>query len=116
MSYTTTRYTSVILVTLVLQVRLWLTFNEPWVFCWQGYGSGSKAPGKKDKPGEDPYKCAHNVLKSHAKAWHTYDSKYRAAQNGYLISNINPDYLCFEFDNILVRHCCSTCFLSKARC
>ena len=113
MSYTTTHYT---LVTLVLQVQLWLTFNEPWVFCWQGYGSGSKAPGKKDKPGEDPYKCAHNVLKSHAKAWHTYDSKYRAAQNGNLISNINPDYLCFEFDNILVRHCCSTCFLSKARC
>ena len=70
---------------LVLQVKLWLTFNEPWVVCWVGYGVGAHAPGKKDQPGEDPYKCAHNVIKSHAKAWHTYDRKYRSAQNGNLV-------------------------------
>jgi len=65
-----------------LQVKLWLTFNEPFVTCWLGYGIAVHAPGKSQKPGIDPYICAHNIIRSHAKAWHTYDDKYRESQRG----------------------------------
>jgi beta-glucosidase/6-phospho-beta-glucosidase/beta-galactosidase len=29
-----------------LQVKLWITFNEPWIVAWLGYGVNSFAPGK----------------------------------------------------------------------
>ena len=45
---------------------------------------GIHAPGKDDNPGVDPYQCAHNILKSHAKAYHTYNNTYRSTQNGML--------------------------------
>lgn len=75
------------------QVPLWITFNEPFVVCWLGYGIGNHAPGKNDAPGVDPYKCAHNIIKSHAKAWHTYNDTYRAAQMGGCVTQL----LCYIY-------------------
>jgi beta-glucosidase/6-phospho-beta-glucosidase/beta-galactosidase len=66
------------------KVQYWATFNEPHVVCQQGYESGRKAPAITKAPGIDLYTCAHMVLKSHAKAYHIYDSEYRATQKGKL--------------------------------
>lgn len=62
-------------------VKYWLTFNEPKQTCLGGYADGSKAPALQN-PGTAEYQCTHNVLKSHAKAWHIYDTEFRATQNG----------------------------------
>ncbi|CAG9813261.1 unnamed protein product [Phaedon cochleariae] len=64
-----------------LDVKYWMTFNEPKQTCWQGYGVGTNAPGIKS-PGIGEYWCAHNVLKAHAKAWHIYDEEFRPRQKG----------------------------------
>ena len=63
------------------KVKLWLTFNEPWVFSTNGYGLGLHAPGIFECT-ELPYRVAHVVLKSHAQAWHLYDENYRQSQQG----------------------------------
>ena len=65
------------------QVKYWITFNEPWVVTWQGYGTGEYAPGIK-QPATLPYLYGHNIIKSHAEAWHLYDTKYRSQFNGNL--------------------------------
>ena len=58
------------------KVKMWITFNEPYVTCWLGYGVNVHAPGIQD-PGFAPYRCAHNLIKSHAEAYHTYQGKYK---------------------------------------
>ncbi|KAJ8953300.1 hypothetical protein NQ317_005817 [Molorchus minor] len=63
------------------QVTYWFTFNEPKQTCLSGYEYGSMAPGIKE-PGIAGYQCTHNVLKSHARAWHIYDDEFRSTQNG----------------------------------
>ncbi|XP_061162615.1 uncharacterized protein LOC133171833 [Saccostrea echinata] len=64
------------------KVKLWITFNEPWIISWKGYGSGDFAPGKSDSPGTYPYIAAHNILKAHAKAYRKYETKYKKQYNG----------------------------------
>ena len=58
---------------------MWLTFNETWVFVCEGYEFGGMAPGIQGK-GVSLYKCGHNVIRSHARAWHTYDQNFRQSQ------------------------------------
>jgi len=62
-------------------VKLWITHNEPWVVAWLSYGIGTNAPGVYS-PDVGAYNVAHNLIKSHAEAWHTYDTEFRATQNG----------------------------------
>jgi lactase-phlorizin hydrolase len=64
------------------RVQTWITFNEPWVVCWQGYGNAGKAPGNVENPGVNPYLCGHNLLKAHALTYTTYDWTYRKTQGG----------------------------------
>eukprot|EP00058_Branchiostoma_floridae_P022667 XP_002608157.1 hypothetical protein BRAFLDRAFT_90429 [Branchiostoma floridae] len=64
------------------RVKLWLTFNEARVFCYNGYLYGSHAPGIQDQSLLSSYLCGHTILKAHAKAWHTYSTLYRASQGG----------------------------------
>ncbi|XP_077982467.1 lactase-like protein [Glandiceps talaboti] len=72
------------------RVKLWITFNEPYEFIYEGFEGGHLAPGFKHQ-GTSVYRVGHNVLKAHAKAYHVYDKKYRASQNGIvgitLVSN-----------------------------
>ncbi|XP_070575688.1 cytosolic beta-glucosidase-like [Ptychodera flava] len=72
------------------KVKLWITFNEPYEFIREGYETGCLAPGLEHQ-GTTVYRVAHNVIKAHAKAWHTYSNTYRERQNGYvgitLVSN-----------------------------
>lgn len=48
------------------RVRLWSTFNEPWVVAALGYGQGVFAPGLADATQQ--YQTAHHLLLAHGKA------------------------------------------------
>ncbi|XP_058248893.1 lactase/phlorizin hydrolase [Hemibagrus wyckioides] len=74
------------------RVKFWMTFNQPHTIAWYGYGMGVVPPGIK-KPADAPYRIAHNLLKAHAKAYHTYDMKYRKTQNGLVSLSLNADWI-----------------------
>ncbi|XP_074452160.1 lactase/phlorizin hydrolase [Larus michahellis] len=73
------------------RVKFWITFNEPQVIAWVGYGTGEFPPNVKD-PGSAPYRVAHILLKAHARVYHTYDDKYRASQRGVIALCPNIDW------------------------
>ncbi|XP_071507382.1 lactase/phlorizin hydrolase-like [Diadema antillarum] len=74
------------------RVKLWLTFNEPWVLSLLGYGNGTNAPGIKD-PAVTVYRVSHNIIKSHAKVYHTYNDTYRSTQNGQIGITLNSNHV-----------------------
>ncbi|XP_064613344.1 lactase/phlorizin hydrolase-like [Liolophura sinensis] len=70
------------------RVKLWITFNEPWVVCVTGHGSGDFAPGIHE-PATGPYRAAHSIIKAHSKAYHTYDREFRQIQKGQVGITLN---------------------------
>ncbi|TNM93903.1 hypothetical protein fugu_002079 [Takifugu bimaculatus] len=74
------------------RVKLWITINEPYVCAKLGHEDGVHAPGLKE-PGTAAYLAGHNMLRAHAAAWHSYDSLYRAQQEGAVSLAINGDWL-----------------------
>ncbi|XP_078142043.1 lactase/phlorizin hydrolase-like [Centroberyx gerrardi] len=74
------------------RVKFWMTFNQPHTIAWSGYGLGQIPPNVK-KPGDAPYRVAHNLIKAHAKAYHTYDEKYRKSQGGLVSIALNADWI-----------------------
>jgi len=56
-------YTASVLSRLGDRVSRWITFNEPWVFAWLGYGVGFHAPGRADTGAA--LAAGHNVLLAH---------------------------------------------------
>ncbi|KAM9835298.1 cytosolic beta-glucosidase isoform 3-T3 [Syngnathus typhle] len=73
------------------RVKLWLTINEPYVCAKYGHEDGVHAPGLKEA-GTTAYLAAHNMLRSHVMAWHSYDSLYRPKQGGAVSLAINSDW------------------------
>ncbi|XP_077298459.1 myrosinase 1-like [Arctopsyche grandis] len=73
------------------RVKTWITFNEPWVVCIEGYGGVTKAPALGIS-GIAEYMCAHTILKAHAKAYHLYDEVYRPIQNGRIGMSLNAGW------------------------
>ncbi|XP_077297967.1 myrosinase 1-like [Arctopsyche grandis] len=73
------------------RVKTWLTFNEPLVFCQQGYGGMGKAPAL-NLTGVGEYLSAHTVLKAHAKVYHLYDENFRPAQKGRISMTISGQW------------------------
>ncbi|XP_077868286.1 cytosolic beta-glucosidase-like [Saccoglossus kowalevskii] len=63
------------------KVKKWITFDQPSSFAIHGHDTGILAPGLKHQ-GTTVYRVAHNMIKAHAMAWHTYDKKYRSIQHG----------------------------------
>ena len=63
------------------RVKLWITFNEPWVTAVLGHGLGINAPGIKG-PGILEYKAAHNIIRSHARAYRLYQNIFYPTQRG----------------------------------
>lgn len=63
------------------RVKYWITINEPYQVCYQGYGDVSKAP-RLNIQGVGEYMCTRNLLLAHARAYHIYDDEFRASQNG----------------------------------
>ncbi|KAK5620517.1 hypothetical protein CRENBAI_022713 [Crenichthys baileyi] len=74
------------------RVKLWVTINEPYNVAMVGHGYGVAAPGISFRPGTLPYIVGHNLIKAHAEAWHLYNDKYRAKQNGKVSITINSDW------------------------
>ncbi|XP_015724338.1 lactase-phlorizin hydrolase [Coturnix japonica] len=73
------------------RVKFWVTFHEPWVISYAGYGTGEHPPGITD-PGIASYKVAHTILKAHAKVWHLYNDRYRSQQQGRVGLVLNSDW------------------------
>lgn len=61
-------------------VTAWLTFNEPYSFCRDGYG-GLEAPGAAASGLED-YMCGHTVLRAHGMVYRMYKQEYRHRVGG----------------------------------
>uniref|UniRef100_A0A3Q0R1W9 Lactase n=1 Tax=Amphilophus citrinellus TaxID=61819 RepID=A0A3Q0R1W9_AMPCI len=74
------------------KVKIWITFNEPIMVANHGYGFGGFAPGINSGPDTLPYIVGHNLIKAHAEAWHVYNDKYRAKQNGKISITLNSDW------------------------
>ncbi|CAO1391204.1 unnamed protein product [Diamesa hyperborea] len=75
------------------RVKKWITFNEPWNFCVDGYGTG-KVPPQVVSNGVGEYLCSHYMLQSHAAAYHLYKNKYFSVQKGLVgITLIVDGYL-----------------------
>ncbi|KAK7499145.1 hypothetical protein BaRGS_00009692 [Batillaria attramentaria] len=63
------------------RVPLWITFNEAFVVAWLGHGIGIFAPGITE-PGVGVYTVAHNIIRSHSRAYHTYRRHFQPLYNG----------------------------------
>ncbi len=68
------------------RVRIWATFNEPWVAAFLGYGHGLHAPGLWDA--QAAYQSAHHMLLAHAQAVQVYRAGNYGGKIG-LILNLN---------------------------
>jgi len=79
-------YSQVVFARLADRIKLWATFNEPWVAAFLGYATGIHAPGICDY--SQAYQTTHHLLLAHGKA------VQRFRQGGYdgqigLILNLN---------------------------
>jgi len=72
------------------EVRHWITVNEPWTFCFLGYGLGLQAPGVKSE--YEKYRCGHNALLAHARAVEIYRKKYLKTSKGEITAALNYDF------------------------
>ncbi|XP_060221307.1 cytosolic beta-glucosidase isoform X2 [Meriones unguiculatus] len=61
------------------RVKRWLTINEPNILALLAYDMGIFAPGMPHF-GVGGYQAAHNLIKAHARSWHSYDSLFRKEQ------------------------------------
>uniref|UniRef100_A0A336M500 CSON012226 protein n=1 Tax=Culicoides sonorensis TaxID=179676 RepID=A0A336M500_CULSO len=69
------------------KVKRWITFNEPFDACVDGYGRGTLPPFVLGAE----YLCAHHILISHATAYHLYKNKYKHL-NGKIGITLNSRY------------------------
>jgi len=73
------------------RVKLWITLNEPWVVSINGHSTGEMAPGMRG-PGILEYKVAHNLIRSHAKAYRVYQNEFYESQLGQVGITLNVDW------------------------
>lgn len=74
------------------RVKKWITFNEPYNFCYEGYSSGNFPPRVKSS-GVGEYLCGHHVLQAHASAYHVYKQKYFDDQQGQIGISLNSWFI-----------------------
>ncbi|XP_014362015.2 lactase-phlorizin hydrolase [Papilio machaon] len=73
------------------RVKYWITINEPYQVCNQGYGDVVKAPVLNSK-GVAEYMCAKNLLLAHARAYHIYDKEFRPNQDGVIFISYSAQW------------------------
>jgi beta-glucosidase len=66
------------------RVKDWITLNEPWVFCYLGYGVGFHAPGRADIP--SAFAAAHTALRAHGAAVQRLRARWPDARIGISLS------------------------------
>ncbi|KAG5671230.1 hypothetical protein PVAND_001439 [Polypedilum vanderplanki] len=64
------------------RVKEWITFNEPSVFCDEGYGWALHAPEIRTDKNIGNYLCTHHCLLAHASAYRMYKEKIFPSQQG----------------------------------
>jgi len=76
------------------QVDQDVTYGTLWTFftAFSGYGIGVSAPGHYD-PSKGQYYVAHNLIKSHARAYHIYNDTYRSEQKGTIGITLNANWV-----------------------
>lgn len=79
-------YAHIVFEKLADRVKVWSTFNEPWVAAFLGYGIGLHAPGICDY--SQAYQTAHHLLLGHGKAVQAFHEGGYGGQIG-LILNLN---------------------------
>ena len=78
------QYAAKMFETLGDRVRLWITFNEPWVFTYLGYGLGIHAPGGTDIGAA--LQAGHTVLRGHGMAVERFRELVPTGQIGMTLS------------------------------
>lgn len=73
------------------KIKTWITFNEPFDLCVDGYGRG-RFPPFVNASGIGEYLCIQSILISHAKAYHLYKNKYAQSQGGRVSITLNSRY------------------------
>jgi len=66
---------------LFLQVKWWVTFNEPLETARGDY-AGTGGPPGLNMPGYADYLVAYTVLNAHAQVYHLYNETFRPKYNG----------------------------------
>ncbi|XP_020114256.1 beta-glucosidase 12-like [Ananas comosus] len=96
------------------RVKHWITFNEPWGFCNNGYSSGTDAPGRCSPDAgnctagdsrTEPYTVCHHQLLAHAAAVRVYKKIYQPKQKGEIgITLVSPWFVPYPLqDPILTQ-------------
>ncbi|NXF94377.1 KLOTB protein, partial [Eubucco bourcierii] len=65
------------------RVKYWITIHNPYVVAWHGYGTGIHAPGERGERAT-VYSVGHNLIKAHAKVWHSYKNHFQPYQKGMM--------------------------------
>ncbi|KAM3964802.1 myrosinase 1-like [Aphomia sociella] len=65
------------------RVKKWITFNEPLVHCYLGYGTDQMAP-RLNITGIGEYMCTKNLLLAHAEVYHIYNKEFKPTQGGLM--------------------------------
>lgn len=73
------------------RVKLWITFNEAFVVAWLGYGIGVFAPGVSSAD-TGAYEVAHNIIRSHTRAYRTYETSFKTLQQGQVGITLDCDW------------------------
>ncbi|KVH91137.1 Glycoside hydrolase, catalytic domain-containing protein [Cynara cardunculus var. scolymus] len=76
------------------RVKNWSTLNEPHMFTYRGYITGTYAPGRGEKSKDndleiEPYTVAYNLLNCHAAAYRKYEKDYKGFQKGKVGITLN---------------------------
>lgn len=72
-------------------MKKWITFNEPWVVSWLGYGGSDMAPGRNE-PAKMPYIVAHNIIRAHGKTYQQYNIHFKTTQKGEVGITLNINW------------------------
>lgn len=95
------------------KVKYWITINEPYQVCHQGYGEGSLAP-RLTYSGLADYMCGKNLLMAHARAYHIYDQEFRPSFGGVIFISFSATWYEPESDNdVMVAEECAQFLVSN---